>query len=316
MQSGDIRPDNELLVIFHLCPACRHVNRADATRCEACGAELQHEDDTVPAALRVEPQMPASAGALWLEDLVLPTPPLAPRDAAEPALPPLELTLREVALPPAPSDGESGGLLASTPAGDPSRSPREDGLLVAESTDPNGNVIEVCSDIRADPDDEPASRAAAKAARRAAVRRARLGQATPAPGEPQAASEVLVLDREDGARALLSTLLGAFGFRVESAVNIDQGAALCATRSFAAVFVDIVLDGSDGGAGVDLCKQIKQTGEPPVLVLVSSQLRPVERVRATLAGCDGLLLKPVTRGAVARTLEACGLSLPADARRA
>jgi hypothetical protein len=51
-------------------------------------------------------------------------------------------------------------------------------------------------------------------------------------------------------------------------------------------------------------------------VLVSTQLRPVERVRAKLAGCDGMLVKPVTRGDVARTLEACGLSLPADARRA
>jgi CheY-like chemotaxis protein len=315
VRCGEIHPDNALVVIFHLCPACRHVNRADAPRCEGCGAELQYEGDTVPAALlRVEPPTRTTAGALWLEDLVLPTPPLPPQDTTEPEESPLELTLREVELPPAPSDDESVGLLA----GDPSGSPRDEGLVGADpdSADTNGHAIEVCTGIRTDPDDEPASRAAAKAARRAAVRRARIGQAPAAPGVPQAVPEVLVLDREDGARALLSTLLGAFGFRVETAVNIDQGAALCATRSFAAVFVDIVLDGSDGGAGVNLCKQIKQTGEPPVLVLVSGQLRPVERVRATLAGFDGLLLKPVTRGDVARTLEACGLPLPADARRA
>jgi CheY-like chemotaxis protein len=305
-------------VIFNLCPACRHVNPADEARCDACGVELSHEEDTVPAALRMEPRAP-SPGALWLEDLALPTP---PQDPLEPEEPPLELTLREVEMPPAPPDSRFGRLLASEPASECVVSPREDGLVVSdpESTYPAGAEIEVSSGVRALLDDDPASRAAAKAARRAAVRRARLGPSTIAPGAHQTVPEVLVLDPDDGARALLCTLLGAFGFRVHSAVDLDQAATLSIARPFAAVFVDIVLDGSDGGAGVDLCKQVKQTGtpgsEPPVLVLVSTQLRPVERVRAKLAGCDGMLLKPVTRGDVARTLEDCGLSLPADARRA
>jgi CheY-like chemotaxis protein len=305
-------------VIFNICPACRHVNPADATRCDACGVELRDEDDTVPGALRMEPRAP-SPGALWLDDLM---PPAPPQDPPEPEEPPLELTLREVEMPPAPPDSRFGRLLASEPAIEPVTSIREDGLVVSdpESINPAGAAIEVISGIRTLLDDDPASRAAAKAARRAAVRRARLGQSATALDAPQAVAEVLVLDPDDGARALLCTLLGAFGFRVHSAVALDQAAALSGARPFAAVFVDIVLDGSDGGAGVDLCKQVKLAstsgGEPPVLVLVSTQLRPVERVRAKLAGCDGMLVKPVTRGDVARTLEACGLSLPADARRA
>lgn len=302
-------------MIFSLCPACSHVNAADAAHCEACGAALRDDGDTVPAALRIEPHAP-SVGALWLDDLLAPAPAQPP---AEPEEPPLSITLREIDTPPAPPSSGFGRLPDAPPA--PVALPREDGL-VASDPEPAfvaGGVIEVTDSIRAPLDDDPASRAAAKAARRAAVRRARLGQTPAAPGAKQAVPDVLVLDQDDGSRALLCTLLGAFGFRVHSAVGVGQAASLAAARHFAVVFVDTVLDGSDGGAGVDLCRQVKQPGvpgaEPPMLVLVSAALRPVERVRAKLAGCDGMLVKPVTRGDVARALEACGVALPADARR-
>jgi CheY-like chemotaxis protein len=52
------------------------------------------------------------------------------------------------------------------------------------------------------------------------------------------------------------------------------------------------------------------------LIVVTGSPRPVERVRAELAGCDAFLLKPVSRGAVAQALEACGVALPIDSRRA
>lgn len=301
-------------MIFSLCPACSHVNASDAAHCQACGTALREEGDTVPAALRVEPLAP-STGALWLDDLLAPAPAQPPE---EPEEPPLSITLREIDSPPAPPSSGFGRL----PDPPPAPVPRKDGL-VASDPEPAyvaGGVIEVTSGIRALLEEDPASRAAAKAARRAAVRRARLEQAPAAPAATQTVPEVLVLDQDDGARALLCTLLGAFGFRVHSAVGLDQAAALTAARRFAVVFVDTVLDGSDGGAGVDLCRQVKQPvvsgAEAPVLVLVSTALRPVERVRAKLAGCDGMLVKPVTRGDVARTLEACGVALPADARRA
>ena len=52
-----------------------------------------------------------------------------------------------------------------------------------------------------------------------------------------------------------------------------------------------------------------------VLIVVTGSARPLERVRAELAGCDAFLHKPVSRGAVAQALEACGVALPIDARR-
>ena len=53
----------------------------------------------------------------------------------------------------------------------------------------------------------------------------------------------------------------------------------------------------------------------PAVLLVSAQLDPADRVRAALAGIREPLIKPVSRGDVARTLEACDVILPADARR-
>ena len=51
------------------------------------------------------------------------------------------------------------------------------------------------------------------------------------------------------------------------------------------------------------------------VLLVTAQLNPADRVRATLAGIKAPLTKPVSRGDVARALESCGVTLPADARR-
>jgi CheY-like chemotaxis protein len=48
---------------------------------------------------------------------------------------------------------------------------------------------------------------------------------------------------------------------------------------------------------------------------MSANARPVERVRAALAGCDTYLSKPVVRGDVARALQSCSVPLPLDSRR-
>jgi CheY-like chemotaxis protein len=57
-------------------------------------------------------------------------------------------------------------------------------------------------------------------------------------------------------------------------------------------------------------------GHPtPAVLIVTAELQPADRVRAALAGINSPLIKPVTRGDVARALEASDVLLPADARR-
>ena len=128
--------------------------------------------------------------------------------------------------------------------------------------------------------------------------------------------DVLVLDADDADRAALSTLLGRFGFVVHAATEVAHAAELLTQHNYAAAFLEVALDGSDDGAGVELCRRIKEIEAALALIVVSSRLDPSDQVRARLAGADVHLTKPLSRGDVARSLESCGVGRPADARRA
>ena len=167
---------------------------------------------------------------------------------------------------------------------------------------------------------DPASRAAhaaAKAAARAAARRARQLSEHPAgAAATEPLRDVLVFDADPQARAALCGLLALFGFEPVPVASASQVAAELAARPYAAIFLDIVLDDT----GVALLRVIRELPasrehrEPAVLML-AGHLDPADRVTAALAGLPEPLIKPLSRGQVARALESCGVTLPADARR-
>lgn len=290
-------------MIINLCPACRHVNADDAPRCQFCGLNLDlAEIDTQPLPLH-RLAGDTTPGALWLDELGSEAP------AATPGAPPLSITLRDVQLPPPP-------VVAAPPT-----TRRAMGLVAADPEVPQPDReawVRVSDDA---PLGEVAARAAKKIARRAAVRHARLSATSVTPGSAAEPPKMLVLDADGAARTLLCDLLRSFGFDVFPVPDTSRACALVGTRPFAAVFVDIALDAADEGAGIELCRQVRQDGvsrggDGALLVLVASRLSPVDRVRADLAGCAEAILKPVTRGSVARVLDTHGIALPADARHA
>ncbi|MES2990723.1 MAG: response regulator [Pseudomonadota bacterium] len=161
-----------------------------------------------------------------------------------------------------------------------------------------------------------ALRSAARAAARAAARRARLASARAdmPPGEPL--RDVLVFDDDDVDAAHLCRVLEQFGFVPRSVAELDAAAELMNDHPFAAIFLDIELD----DAGVALLQQARELPGPPghpgpAVLMVAEHLDPADRVRAALAGIDMPLVKPLSRGDVARALEAARVVLPADARR-
>jgi CheY-like chemotaxis protein len=163
------------------------------------------------------------------------------------------------------------------------------------------------------------SRSAQKAAKRAEVRR-RLRHSSAADRAVSKETGVLVLDPDTSARGRLCDVLGAFGFGVHAVGDAAEAFALVASGTFVAAFIDIGLVTTDGGDGIDLCKQLRSASRPHgpatiVLVLTATRLQPLDRVRADLAGCDEVILKPATRGIVAGLLDARGIALPSDARR-
>jgi ActR/RegA family two-component response regulator len=155
---------------------------------------------------------------------------------------------------------------------------------------------------------------AAKAAARAKARRARLASDDRPVAEPL--REALVLDADAPTNRWLCTLLGRFGFIPYAVASIAQAEAQLALRPFAAIFLDVPLN----GAGVALLHRIRALPAPwphagPAVLMVAEQLDPTDRVRAVLAGLAEPLIKPLGRGDVARALEGAGVVLPVDARR-
>ena len=175
-----------------------------------------------------------------------------------------------------------------------------------------------------------------KAQRRALVRRARLAGNRPALPVSGAPLHVLVLDTDAVARVELCALLEGFGFRAHPARTTAQAQLLLGLHDIVAAFLAIELDGSDADEAAALCQRVGQTSRataaeattvtPAIaatvatnhaaLVIVGSGSRPIERVRAQLAGADEFIAKPASRGGLARALDACGVALPVDPRRA
>jgi len=150
------------------------------------------------------------------------------------------------------------------------------------------------------------------------VRRARR-RVPVARGAAPSGPDVLVLGADDPARDWLCGLLLGFGFVVLQLSDSAEALARSAASHFVAIFVSASAEATDSDSGIDLCRRIRNAtlrrgaGET-VLVLVADQMQPADRVRADLVGCDDVILKPVTRGSVARLLDARGIALPSDAR--
>lgn len=171
------------------------------------------------------------------------------------------------------------------------------------------------------PDSAGSARAEKKNARRAEVRRLRLQDRTSASRPVLKATKVLVIDEDATAREQLRSLLDGLGFAVAEARDLTHAHAAAAGTRFVAAFVDIALRTDEGGDGIDFCGFVGAAGwlgdhGASALVLVATQLRPRDRVRAELAGCADAIVKPVSRGAIARVLDGRGIPIPSDQRRA
>jgi CheY-like chemotaxis protein len=164
--------------------------------------------------------------------------------------------------------------------------------------------------------EEPDQRLMAKSMARQAARRARMASSS-AESQIPASTDVLLLDPDETSRQSLAALLERFGFQVHEASDIEHAMKMASSRIFAAAFLDIALDSTGHGAGATLCERLQQRrpGSATAVVLMASQVRPADRVRAALARSDLLLVKPLTRGDVARALESCSVVMPVDERR-
>ena len=99
---------------------------------------------------------------------------------------------------------------------------------------------------------------------------------------------ILVVDDEPQIlRALGSTLRGA-GYEVDTATTVESALTMAATQPPDAVILDLLLP---DGSGVDVCRELRQWTQVPVLVL-SAVGEEQEKVAALDAGADDYVTKP------------------------
>jgi DNA-binding NtrC family response regulator len=104
------------------------------------------------------------------------------------------------------------------------------------------------------------------------------------------AGKVLVVDDEPAEREGLARLVGQWGYEVETAASGEEALDLIETQHPAVVLTDLVLPEMDG---LTLLQKLKETGRPPIVLLVTGHGTVETAVEAMRHGAFDYLTKPV-----------------------
>ncbi|MDK3073490.1 response regulator transcription factor [Sedimentitalea sp. JM2-8] len=109
--------------------------------------------------------------------------------------------------------------------------------------------------------------------------------------------DVLVVDDDPGARALLRRCLSEDGFRVREAETEEQALAIAADSDLGLITLDIHLE---GGSGFDMARKLRGLTPAPIII-VSAGDDVVDRIVGLELGADDYITKPFhTRELMAR----------------
>jgi len=102
--------------------------------------------------------------------------------------------------------------------------------------------------------------------------------------------KVLVVDDEPAEREGLARLVGQWGYEVETASSGEEALHLIETHHPAVVVTDLVLPEMDG---LTLLQKVRETGRPPIVLLVTGHGTVESAVEAMRHGAFDYLTKPV-----------------------
>lgn len=110
--------------------------------------------------------------------------------------------------------------------------------------------------------------------------------------------DALIVDDSAIARRYLQKRLCSLGVGALLAADSNEALQCLAERSFGHIFIDLELGEQSVLDGLGLCQHIRRShrqsdARVPVLVMVSAHHGETDRVRATLAGFDHCLAKPL-----------------------
>jgi len=114
----------------------------------------------------------------------------------------------------------------------------------------------------------------------------------PTPRHEEHNFRVLVVDDSPLMRTFMQNKLSPYGVQPEFAASGEEALFKISKLHFDMIFLDVMLPGMDG---YDVCKMIKKNKDNALMkvVMLTSKDKTFDRIRGTMAGCDGYLTKPV-----------------------
>jgi len=103
---------------------------------------------------------------------------------------------------------------------------------------------------------------------------------------------VLAVDDSPLMRTFLQSKLAPYGIHPEFAASGEEALFKISKQHYDLIFLDVMLPGMDG---YDVCKMIKKNKDNALMkvVMLTSKDKTFDKIRGTMAGCDGYLTKPV-----------------------
>jgi len=116
--------------------------------------------------------------------------------------------------------------------------------------------------------------------------------AVPTPRHEEQQFRVLAVDDSPLMRTFLHNKLQPYGISPEFASSGEEALYKVSKQHFDMIFLDVMLPGMDG---YDVCKMIKKNKDNSLMkvVMLTSKDKTFDKIRGTMAGCDGYLTKPV-----------------------
>jgi two-component system phosphate regulon response regulator PhoB len=106
---------------------------------------------------------------------------------------------------------------------------------------------------------------------------------------PPSGARLLVVEDDDTIRDTVSEAMELEGFAVTAATNGQSAWDLLRRERFDLVVMDLMLPGMNG---LDLCRQLRQEPNPPLILVVSARDTETDRVLGLEVGADDYLIKP------------------------
>jgi two-component system, cell cycle response regulator len=115
-------------------------------------------------------------------------------------------------------------------------------------------------------------------------------------------ASVLVVDDSEVVRKTMVSKIGEYGHSVDVANDGAQALAMMTESKYKLVFLDVMMPGLDG---FEVCKRIKKSAEhrSTSVFMLSSKDGMFDKVRGSMSGCNGYLVKPLENRQLRDVLE-------------